>query len=198
MDTLEHAIKLITPGCYMASVDLKVAYYSVPIDKKYRNYFRFQWGNMLQEYTCYPQGWKEAPRKFTKVTKPLYSALRKAGHTLLGYIDDSMLQALSFKECEANIAATTSLVSSLGFFIHPIKSVLVPTQILTFLGFIINSMLMIVTLTKSKLRNTLKECSKVYKSKYITIRELARLVGILVSSFPGVELGKLHYRKLEK
>ena len=31
MDTLETAIKMMKPGYYMASVDLKDAYYTVPI-----------------------------------------------------------------------------------------------------------------------------------------------------------------------
>jgi len=35
MDTLETAISMMKPGCYMASVDLKVAYYTVPIDSSH-------------------------------------------------------------------------------------------------------------------------------------------------------------------
>ncbi len=31
MDALEEAIKLIRPGCFMTSIDLRVAYYSIPI-----------------------------------------------------------------------------------------------------------------------------------------------------------------------
>ena len=31
MDTLETAIKLMRPGCYMTSIGLKNAYYSIPI-----------------------------------------------------------------------------------------------------------------------------------------------------------------------
>lgn len=30
MDTFQTALKLIQPGCFMASVDLKDAYYSIP------------------------------------------------------------------------------------------------------------------------------------------------------------------------
>ena len=31
MDTLEMAMKMMKPGCFMASIDLKDAYYTVPI-----------------------------------------------------------------------------------------------------------------------------------------------------------------------
>ena len=33
MDTIQTALKLMRPGCFMASVDLKDAYYSVPVAK---------------------------------------------------------------------------------------------------------------------------------------------------------------------
>ena len=35
MDTLQSAIRLMKQNCYMASVDLRDAYYSVPIDEEY-------------------------------------------------------------------------------------------------------------------------------------------------------------------
>ena len=38
MDTLESAIQLMKPGCFMSSIDLKDAYYSGPVaeeDQKY-------------------------------------------------------------------------------------------------------------------------------------------------------------------
>lgn len=31
MDTIQTALKLMRPGCFMASVNLKEAYYSIPI-----------------------------------------------------------------------------------------------------------------------------------------------------------------------
>ena len=43
MDTLESAIHLVTPNCFMASVDLKDAYYSVPIYKYHRKFLKFEW-----------------------------------------------------------------------------------------------------------------------------------------------------------
>ena len=42
MDTIWTAIRLMTPGCYMASIDLKDAYYSVPIHTDFQKYVKFQ------------------------------------------------------------------------------------------------------------------------------------------------------------
>jgi len=41
MDTLQSVISLITPNCYMASVDLKDAYYCVPIAVSDQKYLKF-------------------------------------------------------------------------------------------------------------------------------------------------------------
>lgn len=38
MQSLQSAINLMTAGCYMASIDSKDAYYTVPVDTRYRKY----------------------------------------------------------------------------------------------------------------------------------------------------------------
>ena len=80
MDTIWTAIRMMRPGCYMASIDLKDAYYSVPINKDYQKYLKFQWRGKLYMYTCFPNGLAICPRKFTKLLKPVFSSLRSIGH----------------------------------------------------------------------------------------------------------------------
>lgn len=198
MDTLETAIKMVRKGSYMGSVDLKDAYFSIPIHKDYRKFFRFIWNSKIYEFNAYPQGWASAPRKFTKVLKPVYSTLRKWGHNSMGYIDDSFLQADTYDQCKINIAATVQLMTELGFVVHPSKSVVVPSQEIVFLGFLINSVLMTVCLTREKIISIQQSCKDLANKANCLIRDLARVIGLIVSSFPGVEYGKLHYRTLER
>lgn len=91
MDTFESAIKLVTSKSYMASIDLRHAYYSVPIAEEHQKFLRFYWNGKLFQYTCLPNGISSAPRIFTKLLKPVYSSLRVLGHVNVGYIDDSLL-----------------------------------------------------------------------------------------------------------
>ena len=56
---------------------------------------------------------------------------------------------------------------------------------------------MTVTLTAEKKEKYKELCLLAYNSHSITIRELCRLIGKLVSAFEGVQFGKLFYRKLE-
>ena len=38
MDTLQSILKLVTTGCYMATINLKDAYYLVPVAHEHRKY----------------------------------------------------------------------------------------------------------------------------------------------------------------
>ena len=65
MDTLSTVLKLVQRNCFMASVDLKDAYYTVRVARSHRKYLRFFWNDVLYQYTCMPNGLSCAPRKFT-------------------------------------------------------------------------------------------------------------------------------------
>ena len=100
-------------------------------------------------------------------------------------------------ECEEATLHVVQLFISLGFKIHPEKSVVIPTQVLEFLGFSLNSILMIVTLKDKKADKILQLCQKFSNpGRQFTIREVASFIGTLVSSFPRVEFGPLHYRHI--
>ena len=198
MDTLESAIKLMRPGCFMTSIDLRDAYYSAPITPEHRKYLKFMWRGVLYQFTSLPMGLTSSPRLFTKILKPVFATLRsRYGHCCSGYIDDSIYIEDTVKLSEEATLDAAQLITRLGFVVHPSKSVFEPTQILEFLGFLLNSRTMTVTLTSKKVTKIVAACEHLLKQRSITIRELASLIGTLVSTFPGVELGPLHYRTLE-
>lgn len=139
MDSFESAIKLVTKDCFMASLDLKHAYYSVPIAESQRKYLRFIWRGNFFEFSCLPMGIACAPRLFTKLMKPVYSTLRVMGHLSVGYIDDSLLISDTFEECVKNISDSRCLIERLGLVINEEKSVCTPSNCITFLGNVIDS-----------------------------------------------------------
>ena len=74
-----------------------------------------------------------------------------------------------------------------GFTIHPDKSILIPTQILVFPGFIISSLDMTISLTPEKIQKILHMVRHILDAGYITIRVVASCIGLLVSSLPDIE-----------
>ena len=198
MDTLESAVRLMKHGCFMASIDLKDAYYTIPMAPEHQKFLKFWFNGKLYKFTCLPMGLSSAPRIFTKVLKPVYAHLHSLGHVTLGYIDDSYLQGDTFEECCNNVKATVSLFHRLGFHLHPTKSVITPTQKMTFLGFYLDSMNMRVSPTDAKITKTTESCLRLKRQTRPSITEVAEVIGTLVSNFPGTQFGPLHYRSLEK
>ena len=196
MDSLRSVIGMMTPNCYMASTDIKDAYYTVPIAIEHQKYLKFAWRDKLYQYTCLPNGLSSAPRIFTKIMKPVFQMLRQQGYISSSYIDDCYLQGETYNECTTNVDVSTARLRHLGIFPHEEKSHFTPTQKLTYLGFDFDSVSMKVQLTKQRATTIKQKCESILDGKHITILALAQVIGHLVSSFSGVEYGPLYYRHL--
>ena len=62
-------LNLKTEGCFMASFDLKDAYFSVKIHEDYQQYLKFRWKNILYKFRCYPNGLGPCPRRCKKLIR---------------------------------------------------------------------------------------------------------------------------------
>ena len=197
MSTLQTAINLMSKDCFMATLDWKDAYYCVPIHKVHKKLLRFHFDNELYEFQALPNGLASGPRLFTKLTKPFFSHLRKKGMVNSPYIDDCLLVGDTFQDCLNNVIATVNLSNEMGFLIHPDKSDLEPSQVIEYLGFILNSRNMTVSVNKRQADKIWEACNHLANQTTCSILQLAKVVGLLVASIPGVQMGKLYYRKLD-
>ena len=127
MESINNVINLIKPNVYMASIDLKDAFFSVPIHYDHQKYLKFIFGNLFQ-FTSMPNGYGPAMRIFTKISKVPFGHLRSQGHNSVVYVDDLYLQGDTYQSCLATILDTIKLLRELGFVIHPDKSVLTLSQ----------------------------------------------------------------------
>ena len=198
METINSILKLVRPNCYMASVDIKDAYYSIPVSEHDQKYPKFMFDGQLYAFTCLPNGLCSEPSKFAKLLKAPLATLREAGHILGGYIVDIFNMGLTYDECMRNVIDTVNLLDSLGFTIHPEKSKFIPSQVLIFPGFVINSVTMKVCLTDVRKVAIKETCIMLVRKGSPTIREVARVIGLMTASFPGVKYGSLHFRDLER
>ena len=148
---------LLKENDHLVKIDLKDAYFTIPIWKNHQKYLRFLWKDTLLEFTCLPFGLASEPLVFTKILRPVVALLRKQGVRLIIYLDDILIMAESveFPKTHANLAV--SLLVSLGFMINHKKTVLTPSQQLEFLGFTVNSVTMTLSLTHDKLRQIKRE-----------------------------------------
>ena len=197
METLATALLLVREGCSMALLDLKHAYYTVPVCEEHRKLLRFAWKGQRFEYNAWPNSLALAPRKFTKLLKPVFASLCLQGHVSTAFLDDTLLTGDSEQKHMQNVLDTLDLLQRLGFVVHPTKSVPRPTKQIQYLGVIINSDDMTITLTLERKQKMVQSCRELRNKQRISIRDLAQVIGLIVASFPAVKYGPLHYRHLE-
>ena len=75
---------------------------------------------------------------------------RTQEYALAIYIGDIIAIDQSFEECLLTVAETIKLFQKLGFVIHPDKSKFIPSKIVGYLSFIIDSEKMITYLSDQK------------------------------------------------
>ena len=119
-------------------------------------------------------------RIFTKMLKSVFGYLRQQSHLSIVFVDGSYLHTVTEQECIRYINATVDILTMLGFTIHERKSVLILTQKIEFLGFLIDSRFEHLIL---KIRTFLSITAP-------TIRQLSSILGSVISIFPAIPLGR--------
>ena len=148
-------------------------------------------------YICFRNGLGPCPRKFTKLNKVQILTLHFENVPLSGYIDNFFTKGDTFSICEENIHKAMRFYDKLDFVINFKKSQIVPTQRIRILGFVIDSVKMIVMLTKEKKQKLKTLLLNLLRINKPTIRYLAKVIGTIISCMPAALLGPLFYRYLE-
>lgn len=191
-------LKLLTQNCFMAKIDLKDAYFAVPVDEGSRKFLRFKYNNILYEFKVLPFGLNIAPFVFTKLLKPIFYHLRSRGFLSICYLDDILLIDLSYQSCLRNVNYTVSLLSSLGFTINLEKSVLTPSHKIQFLGFTFDSNNLTFSIPQKKKNIILDNLSRLMNKKHCKIKHFASLIGQLVAVCPVVKYSWLYIKQFER
>ena len=197
MEGLNTLLDLLSGSEFFTTIDLKDAYFSIPIHADNYKYLRFEWNSTLFEFICLPFGLSSAPRVFTKVLKPFVASIRNKGIRLVIYLDDMAIISSSRELSSQEAAIVVQILESLGFIINREKSVLIPSQKIVFLGYVIDSVAMTVSLPGEKLNKLKEQTLSLSRKPQCSIRELAHVIGLIVSSFPALKSARLYYRDLE-
>ena len=148
-------------GDFMTKVDLKDAYFTIPIRVEDRKYLRFAWQNKMFQFNCLPFGLSSAPWVFTKTSRAAVVVLRSLGSRLIIYIDDILIMAESTLKAKDHTEGLIFLLENLGFIINYPKSQLTPCKEIDFLGFTVNSETMTMCLpAEKKIKKTRSEEKK--------------------------------------
>ena len=181
----------------MCKIDLKGAYFIVPLDKSCRHLVRFLWEGNLYEFLCQCFDLGPVPRDFTKILKVPISLLRRLNIRILIYLDDMLLMSQLIERLLVARDTVIFLLQHLGYVINFKKSVMELVQTIEYLGLLLNSIQMSLSLTEEKVKGILQECNIIFSMKEITVFQLTQLVGLLSSTIQAVLPAQIQFRYLQ-
>ena len=194
-----HTLKdILQQGDWMTKVDLKDAYFAIPIAEKDRPFLSFRWGGKTYQFNCLPFGLSSAPWVFTKTTKCIMIFLRTLGLRIIIYIDDILILAESEETAREHTACLIFLLENLGFTVNREKSQVEPAQETEFLGLVVNSMEMELKLPSKKIKKIKSEARALLNQKEgVSSLMVSRFLGKLNHAAQAVATAPLFYRQLQ-
>ena len=198
MCTPQIIIPTLRQGDWLASIDLKDAYYQIPILESHRPFLRFAFQERIFQYNVLPFGISTAPRVFTKVLAPIVGILHEKGVRMFPYLDDCLLVARSHSQLLWAVQLTVDVLGQAGFLINLKKSHPCPVQRLQFLGVELDTLQATSFLPRDRaleLKQTALDFMKPGSRK--TARQFLRLLGLMAAAILMIPLARLKMRPIQ-
>jgi hypothetical protein len=136
METAQSIRQVLTQGQWVASLDMKDAYFHIPIRKSFRKYLRFAFMESVWQFKAVPFVLSVAPWAFTGMMALIGTICHQRSIQIHLYLDDWLVRANSREVLTKHVAFILVLMKRLGLVVNVEKLELVPTQNLTFLGYV--------------------------------------------------------------
>lgn len=200
--SLDDAIRLMSPGCYMAKVDIEAAYRHVPIDPYDWDKTAFCWPTDSLEdlyFDGYLQfGLMNACEVFNRIGRAIVRMMARRGfHCIVVYVDDFIIICPTQAMAWYAFWALRLLLRKLGFQVNMrAHKCIAPCQIIDFLGITLDSITMQARLGQAKLAAITALINETLARTSITRRELDKLNGKLNWVCKVVYGGRTFLRRL--
>ena len=139
METVASVLLSVREGDFLSSIDLKDAYFQIPVHQSSRKLLRFLSEGTVYQFKALCFGLSTAPQVFTSVFPAVSAWAHSHGIRLLWYLDDWLVLASSEAEVKQHVQYLLSLCHSLRIVINEGKSDLVPSQTANYLGMTIDT-----------------------------------------------------------
>lgn len=198
--TVDDVCESLAGNEYMAVLDIKSAYRSVNVAVAHRQFQGFCWDIEDQESmftdNCLCFGLSCAPFIFTQLTEFIIRCMNRRGfERVFGYIDDFLIIGQTREECQHGLDELICLLRSLGFYISWDKLIL-PAQKVRYLGIMIDSTNMELSLPQNKLVQ-LKELVRQFLDRtHANKRQILSLAGLLSHCTKVVRGGRTFSRRV--
>ncbi|XP_074505795.1 uncharacterized protein LOC141775954 [Sebastes fasciatus] len=187
----------VTRHSWFTSIDLKDAYFHVPIALPHRQYLRFAFEGKAFQFKVLPFGLSLAPRVFTRCMRAALAPMQARGMLILPYLDDWLICALTREQAERDTASLLHHMTRLGLTVNHAKSCLIPSQRVVFIGLTLDSRHMLAFPTPRRVNAILQLLLRFRKNRRLRYSLFLRLLGMLTSVTSVVPLGLLYLRPFQ-
>ena len=138
METVAPVLVSVREGDFLASLDLKDAYFQIPIHRSSRKLLRFKSEGTVYQFQALCFGLSTAPQVFARVFAVVSAWAHSHGIRFLCYLDDWLVLSSLEREAKQAVQSLLSLCHTLRIVINE-KSDLVPLQTAKYLGMTIDT-----------------------------------------------------------
>jgi hypothetical protein len=169
-------------GHWGAKVDLKDAYFHVPIHQDLKPFLRHQIGDQIWEYQGGCFGLNIMPSIFMTIMKTFEKKWRQKGIQVYIYLDDILIIAPTKVTLDLHMKRVVQDLLLGGFKINLKKSQLEASQMVEHLGFQINFKEGKLQLPSQKVKGLRKELGKFVTKSSMTKRQVCAILGQIRSN----------------
>ncbi|KHJ76352.1 reverse transcriptase, partial [Oesophagostomum dentatum] len=176
LESLGMVKDLLNPGDFMAKVDMKDAYFALPIHEESRPYLAFQYNQEWYWFTALPFGLSSAPYVYTRIMK-VAASLRRQGVRLLVYLDDWIFFGSDAEGLRKDVSNALLFFAQLGLTVNYEKLYLVPTQTIEFLGLELDSTKFVFKIPDRQISSIVEEAQDLLCKDSNTLPSISRFIG---------------------
>ena len=197
METIQSVLLSVRQGDWMASIDLKEAFLQVPVHPASRHFLRFMFRGTVYQFKALCFGLSTAPQVFTRVMAPVSAILHSLGIRMRRYLDDWLVQSSSRESLLEDLQTVLHLCQELGIGINPQKSNLIPSQVVQYLGVVIDSTTFRASPSVERISRLHSTAAEFHSCASPTPSLWLSLLGVLSSLAYLVPGGRLRLRSLQ-
>ena len=197
---IDHAVshlKALGKDCWMAKTDIADAFRIIPLHPSQYHLFGICWRDQFYFDKCLPMGCSASCQLFESLSTALHwIANNKLNiHHMSHILDDFLLLDHTEQACKVGLNKFVDTCKQIGVPIAPEKT-FQPSQVLTFLGYELDSTLMEIRLPVDKLEKCEQLITESLQKTSLQLKQLQSIIGTLNFACGAVVPGRPFLRRL--
>ena len=164
------------------TLDLQSFFHHLRVHPSIQRWMRLRVAGKAYQIVALPFGWALSPWWANKLSKPIRKKLNQLGIPHAWYVDDVLILGKTPEETVERARQCVQIMTQCGIRVNASKSMMTPSQQVTYLGHVIDLQTSVISPTKEKMRLTPTLVRHQMKGTKFQPRALAGLAGHLLDA----------------